>query len=65
MRRYQVIHQRMNLIEIQFGGGVRVKHRGMVNMRGIFVQRRLNRQVLPEPMPGFLHVSTDEKFGPK
>ena len=42
----QVIHQRPDLIQVEFGGGMRVEHRCVVDMIAFAGQRRLDRERL-------------------
>ena len=42
----KVVRQVPDLVEVQFGPGVRVQHRGVIDVLGVFGQQRLHRQVL-------------------
>jgi hypothetical protein len=42
----QVGGQRPDLVEVEFGGGMRVQHGGVIDVLGVLGQQRLHGQVL-------------------
>ena len=46
MRSQQVVYQRPDLAQIKFGGGVRVHHRGVVDVSAVFLQQCTHSEFL-------------------